>query len=129
MTVTQLGSLTQIARKVENLDRARDFFQQKLGLTELFAYPPLAFFALGDTRLMLSETGNREPADILYFRVADIGAVHAALIARGVSFSDPPHRIHTHPDGSEEWMAFFADDEGRMLAIASVRKPASAQAS
>ena len=24
-----------------------------------------------------------------------------------------PQMIHKHPDGAEEWMAFFKDDEGR----------------
>jgi catechol 2,3-dioxygenase-like lactoylglutathione lyase family enzyme len=124
MTENSLGPLAQIARKVENLDRARTFFRDSLGLTELFAYPPLAFFALGDTRLMLSETSTRDPADILYFRVADITASHAALMARGIAFSHPPHHIHTHPDGTEEWMAFFTDDEDRPLGLASVQRPA-----
>jgi methylmalonyl-CoA/ethylmalonyl-CoA epimerase len=27
--------------------------------------------------------------------------------------------IHKHPDGMEEWMAFFKDPEGRPLAIMS----------
>jgi catechol 2,3-dioxygenase-like lactoylglutathione lyase family enzyme len=129
LTTASLGPLAQIARKVENLDRARAFFRETLGLHELYAFPRLAFFQLGDTRLMLSETGKRDDADILYFHVADIAASHADLAARGLSFSHPPHRIHTHPDGTEEWMAFFADDEGRALAFASVVKPVQDQAS
>ena len=27
--------------------------------------------------------------------------------------------IHKHDDGTEEWMAFFTDNEGRTLAIMS----------
>jgi hypothetical protein len=27
------------------------------------------------------------------------------------------HMIHRHDDGTEEWMAFFKDNEGRPLAI------------
>ncbi|MFN0114318.1 MAG: VOC family protein [Paracoccaceae bacterium] len=111
------GQLGQIARRVEALDRARGFFRDELGLRELYAFPGLAFLDLGGTRLMLRETGRREEADILYFRVDDIGAAHATLAAKGVSFRGAPHMIHRHPDGTEDWMAFFADDEGRDLAL------------
>jgi len=125
-----LGPLGQISRSVERLDRARAFFRDRLGLAELYAFPGLAFLDLGGTRLMLRETGARGPADILYFRVADIGAAHAALAARGVAFTGAPHMIHRHPDGTEEWMAFFADDEGRDLALhMQAAPPAPAPAS
>jgi catechol 2,3-dioxygenase-like lactoylglutathione lyase family enzyme len=111
------GALGQIARRVERLDRARAFFRDQLGLSELYAFPGLAFFDLGGTRLMLRETGTRDPADILYFRVPDIGAEHARLAGQGISFTAPPHMIHRHANGAQEWMAFFHDDEGRDLAI------------
>ncbi len=123
----RLGPLHQIARRVENLARARAFFRDSLGLAELYSFPGLTFFALGDTRLMLRETGSRDEADILYFRTADIHDRHAALGHHGIVFQGAPHRIHTHADGSEEWMAFFQDDEGRILALAAL-KPATAPA-
>ena len=50
---------------------------------------------------------------------ADIHAAKAALEARGVEFINAPHMIHRHEDGTEEWMAFFKDNEGRPLAIMS----------
>ena len=28
-----------------------------------------------------------------------------------------PHRIHTHDDGTEEWMTFFEDPDGNTLAL------------
>lgn len=118
-----LGPLRQISRRVEDLDRARRFLRDSLGLTELYTFPGLAFFALGQSRLILRETGARDPADILYFDVADIAATYASLAGKGVAFTNAPHRIHTHPDGSEEWMAFFTDDEGRDLALHAVTRP------
>jgi hypothetical protein len=30
-----------------------------------------------------------------------------------------PHMIHRHADGTQEWMAFFKDPEGRLLALMS----------
>jgi catechol 2,3-dioxygenase-like lactoylglutathione lyase family enzyme len=118
--------ISQIARRVQNLDRARSFWRDTLGIPELYAFPGLAFFDLAPTRLMLRETGTPDEADILYLATEDISAAHAELAARGVTFVQPPHRIHTHPDGTEEWMAFFNDDEGRLLALHALAKPVTA---
>lgn len=117
------GQITQISRTVENLARARTFWRDTLGLPEAMAFPGLAFFTLGGTRLMLRETGMPGPADILYLAVSDIDAVHGQLAAKGVTLTGTPHRIHRHEDGREEWMAFFKDDEGRDLALHEVRAP------
>lgn len=117
------GHLSQISRRVENLDRARTFFRETLGLTELYAFPGLAFLHLSGTRLMLRETGTRTEADVLYFHTEDLATAHQTLASRDVAFSRAPHLIHTHPDGSEEWMAFFHDDEGRDLALHAITRP------
>lgn len=116
------AQLSQVARRVENLDRARAFWRETLGIAELYAFPGLAFYDLGGPRLMLRETGQREEADILYLSVLDIAAAHATLSGRGVTFTGAPHLIHRHPDGTEEWMAFFHDDEGRDLALHALRR-------
>ncbi|MBL9049945.1 MAG: hypothetical protein JNK19_07530 [Tabrizicola sp.] len=121
MTVT--SQISQISRRVENLTRARAFWRETLQVPELYAFPGLAFFDLAGTRLMLKETGRRDEADILYLRCADIGAEHAALVERGAVFTGAPHMIHKHPDGAEEWMAFFKDDEGRDLALHAIARP------
>lgn len=115
-----MHQLSQIARRVESLDRARAFWRDTLGLRELYAFPGLAFLDLGATRLMLRETGTRDEADLLYLRVSDIAAAHEALKGRGLTFLQDPHVIHAHPDGTKEWMAFFEDDEGRPLALHAV---------
>ena len=114
--------LSQISRRVEVLDRARAFWRDTLQIPELYAFPGLAFFELGPTRLMLRETGTRDEADILYLACPDIAAAHAALTERGATMTGAPHMIHKHPDGAEEWMAFFKDDEGRDLALHSVQR-------
>ena len=43
--------------------------------------------------------------------------------ARGVKIVNAPHMIHKHDDGTEEWMAFFSDPDGRPLAIMSQQGP------
>jgi len=112
-----LGPLTQIAYRVEKLDRARFFYHDILGLTDPYSFSGMAFLALGQARLMLRETGSRDQADILYFRMADIRGRQAALAHRNVTFIGEPHLIHRHNDGTEERMTFFGDDEGRILAL------------
>ncbi len=116
-------AVSQIARRVENLPRARAFWQGTLGIPELYAFPGLAFFDLSGTRLMLRETGTKDEADILYLSCTKIAARQADLIQRGAVFSGTPHVIHTHADGAEEWMAFFKDDEGRDLALHAITRP------
>jgi catechol 2,3-dioxygenase-like lactoylglutathione lyase family enzyme len=115
-----MPQLSQLSRRVESLDRARAFWRDTLQVPELYAFPGLAFFDLGGTRLMLKETGTRDEADILYLATPDIAAAHADLTERGASMTSAPHPIHTHPDGTQEWMAFFKDDEGRDLAFHSL---------
>jgi DNA-binding CsgD family transcriptional regulator/catechol 2,3-dioxygenase-like lactoylglutathione lyase family enzyme len=122
----RLGPVGQISRTVRDIDAACDWYGRVLGLKHLFTFGKLAFFDLGGTRLYLSaESGEPQPESTLYLRVDDIGAAFTELTARGVEFKGAPHLIHRHPDGTEEWMAFFKDPEGRFLALMSqVRREA-----
>jgi DNA-binding CsgD family transcriptional regulator/catechol 2,3-dioxygenase-like lactoylglutathione lyase family enzyme len=110
--------LGQIARTTANAAEAREWYRDVLGLPELYSFGNLAFFDLGGVRLMLTEEGGDGKAEsILYLGVPDIHAAKAELEGRGVVFTHAPHLIHRHKDGTEEWMAFFTDNEGRPLAL------------
>ncbi len=109
--------LGQVARTVKSVDESRSWYRETLGLPELYAFPGLAFFDLGGVRLMLTEEGDGSQDSILYLRVPDIHSAKEGLEARGVQFTHAPHMIHRHEDGTEEWMAFFEDDDGRPLAL------------
>src|SRR5580658_640833 len=74
-----------------------------------------AFFDCGGTRLYLTAECAAAPESVLYLRVADIRAAYQELQSRGVEFTGAPHLIHRHADGTEEWMAFFKDPDGRLL--------------
>jgi DNA-binding CsgD family transcriptional regulator/catechol 2,3-dioxygenase-like lactoylglutathione lyase family enzyme len=113
-----IGPLGQISRSVGDIDAAVRWYGEVLGLPHLYTFGKLAFFDLGGMRLFLEE-GSAGPQSVLYFRVDDIRSSHAALTARGVAFLGAPHMIHRHADGTEEWMAFFNDPDGRPLAIMS----------
>lgn len=123
----KLGPIGQIARSVKDIAAARRWYEEVLGLRHLYTFGKLAFFDCDGTRLFLSEVENaRDGNSILYFRVGDIHAVHRALAARGAVFIQAPQMIHRHDDGTEEWMAFFNDNEGRPLAIMAQVPPAGA---
>ncbi len=116
----QLGPIGQVSRSVSDLARAVAWYRDVLGLPHLYSFGRLAFFDCGGTRLFLEESeASVTPESVLYFRVADIARAYETLQARGVAFTSPPHMIHRHDDGTEEWMAFFDDPDGRPLAIMS----------
>jgi catechol 2,3-dioxygenase-like lactoylglutathione lyase family enzyme len=126
MTELQLGPIGQISREVPDITKAVEWYRDVLGLPHLFTFGTLAFFDCGGTRLFLAQPekgGPPGPESVLYFRVGDIETAHAALSARGVQFTDAPHLIHKHESGMEEWMAFFQDPEGRLLALMSQVTP------
>jgi DNA-binding CsgD family transcriptional regulator/catechol 2,3-dioxygenase-like lactoylglutathione lyase family enzyme len=110
--------LGQVARTTRDPAAARAWYRDALGLPELYTFGNLSFFDLGGVRLMLTgEDGGGGPESLLYLRVPDIHAAQDAMAARGVRFTHAPHLIHRHDDGTEEWMAFFEDNEGRPLAL------------
>lgn len=115
-------SLGQVARTARDLDATADWLRHVVGLEEIMRFPGAVFFDCGGVRLYLSAAAEGANA-ILYFRVADIVAEIERLRAAGVVILSAPHRIHVHPDGREEWMAFFADPDGGSLGLMSVVHP------
>jgi DNA-binding CsgD family transcriptional regulator/catechol 2,3-dioxygenase-like lactoylglutathione lyase family enzyme len=122
---SKISALGQVARSVSNITTSAQWYRETLGLTHLYTFGTLAFFDIGGTRLMLSQREDGPgPESILYLKVDEIDAAHRLLQSRGVKFTHAPHLIHTHEDGTEEWMAFFEDPDGRPLALMSrVSKP------
>jgi DNA-binding CsgD family transcriptional regulator/predicted enzyme related to lactoylglutathione lyase len=118
----ELAAIGQIARTVSSIEAAIAFYRNVLGLPHLFTFGELAFFDCGGTRLYLQQ-GEAKPESILYFRVPDIHAAHRELEGRGAKFINAPHMIHRHADGTEEWMAFFEDPDGRALALMTQAGP------
>ncbi len=124
----QLGPIGQISRHVSDIAAAVEWYGKVLGLPHLYTFGTIAFFDCGGTRLFLSqpEKGGVGAESILYFRTPDIQSTFATLSARGVTFAGAPHMIHRHGDGMEEWMAFFHDPDGNMLALMAQMRPSTA---
>lgn len=125
MDAASLGPIGQISRSVSDIAAAEAWYRDVLGLPHLYTFGSLSFFDCGGVRLFLSAgDGPVHDESILYFRVPEIHEACAGLADRGVVFTHAPHRIHTHDDGTEEWMAFFTDLEGRPLALMAQHAPA-----
>jgi methylmalonyl-CoA/ethylmalonyl-CoA epimerase len=120
--------LTQVAQRVEDLDRAVQFYSGLLGdgPVAVFEPPGLAFFRLGsgpDAVRLLLERGA--PTAMLYLHVDDVHEAVDRLRGEGVEVDSEPHVIFTHPDdalgpaGTDEWMAFIRDSEGNLVGLVS----------
>src|SRR5262245_60690323 len=116
-----LSLIGQIAITVRNLDRAVEFYQSTLGMKLLFRVQSMAFFDCGGVRLMMAIPEKPEfdhPASVINYKVAELPAVHAALLAKNVKFETAPHLIAKMPD-HDLWMAFLRDSEGNLLGLMS----------
>jgi methylmalonyl-CoA/ethylmalonyl-CoA epimerase len=114
-------SLAQVAIVVQDVERAKAFYGDVLGLRHLFDAPPgLAFFQCGETRLMLSRPEGAETAgsSILYYGVEDVEAAYEAMRAKGVEFDEAPRRI-AEVDGKPIHLAICRDSEGNLLGLIS----------
>jgi len=113
-----LAKIGQIAITVDDLGRARSFYQDILGMRFLFDAGNLVFFKCGEIRLMLSTAEKPGPrgGTILYFKVENIHETFSTLKERGVAFIDEPHLIAKMPD-HDLWMVFLNDTETNTIGI------------
>ncbi|MET0436065.1 MAG: VOC family protein [Devosia sp.] len=118
----QLHSVGQVSRHVLDIEASTGWYRDVLGLTHLYRFGALSFFDCGGLRLYLQESPEAGPESVLYFRVDNIEASYQTLSGRGAEFMQTPHLIHRHEDGTEEWMAFFGDLEGRPLALMAQKR-------
>lgn len=126
-----LGPLHQIALSCgSDLEAAVAFYRDVLGLPLLgrFEPPGIAFFDADGVRLLLSPEA---PKAQIYLRVANLPETSRALAGRGAAFKGEPVMVHRDDAGQfgaageEEWMQFFEDPAGNLIAIAERRAPRS----
>lgn len=123
----KLEQIQQIAVYSRDLEEAINFYQDNLGARFIAKFDPpgLAFFDFSGVRILLEKAG---PKATLYFWVDDIDTAYAELRSKGIEFNGQPHLIHRDDtgifgkSGEEEWMAFFSDPSGNILALVT-RKP------
>jgi len=136
----KLGHLRQVALPYTDMARALNFYRDQLELDFIAKYDPpgLIFFKLGATRLLLERAesldqlrlseqarANGAIGSVLYFETEAIHQTYEVLLGRGIRFDSPPQLLHQDdagvfgPRGGEEWMAFFKDPDGNVLALAA----------
>jgi methylmalonyl-CoA/ethylmalonyl-CoA epimerase len=114
-----LESIGQVSIIVKDVDRAKAFYRDTLGMRFLFEFPGMAFFDCGGVRLYLARADKPElGTSILYYRVADIRAAAAELEARGVAILQQPAKVH-EDDRHVLWLAFFKDSEENTVGLMS----------
>ena len=121
MPSIQPTHIVQVAVPIRDLERAKKFYGEQLGLTHLFDAPPgLSFFQCGQTRLMLSQPEGPDTAagSILYYGVPDARQACAALAGQGIMFEQEAHCI-AHVGDKDIWLAICRDSEGNMLGLMS----------
>lgn len=119
----RLNEIGQIALTVTNLDEAKVFYRDVLGMQFLFDAGTMAFFQCGTVRLLIGtaeKPAHQEPATgtVLYFRVGDLAGSCAALKAKGVAFIQEPHVVAKMKD-HDLWLAFVRDPAGNTLGLMS----------
>jgi len=119
MASLAVKGVAQAAITVSDLEAAKRFYGEALGLAHLFDAPPgLAFYQCGATRLMLSAVAGEEGGTILYYAVEDVAAAHDALAAQGIAFAEPP-RVVGQVEGRDVWLAVCRDPSGNAVGLIS----------
>jgi methylmalonyl-CoA/ethylmalonyl-CoA epimerase len=113
-----LNHIGQIALTVSDLVRGKAFYNDVLGMTLLFDAGSMVFFQCGDVRLMIGTGESPGGGTILYFKVAEIQTVFAALKSKDVEFIQEPHLVARMAD-HDLWLAIFKDPDGNVLALMS----------
>ncbi|WP_234178750.1 VOC family protein [Sphingopyxis sp. NFH-91] len=110
----------QVALTVTDLDAARVFYRDRLGLPLLFEAGDMLFFDVAGTRLMLARDTARKlperPAGILYFHVDDFTAALGRLGASEAALVGTVETVQSTPAGFLR-LQQFSDPDGNMLAI------------
>jgi catechol 2,3-dioxygenase-like lactoylglutathione lyase family enzyme len=111
--------LQQVALTCRDLDRARGFYRDTLGLPLLFEAGNMLFFQLEGLRLMVGkeeQPGSPIGGSVLYFDAPDIDALGAALEAKGIVFARPAETVQR--TGTHELkLRAFQDPDGNALAL------------
>jgi catechol 2,3-dioxygenase-like lactoylglutathione lyase family enzyme len=119
--VASLASLplAQVALTVKNMDLARSFYRDVLGLPMLFEVTGMMFFQLQGLRLMLGQAQSAEQhigGSVLYFDTPEFEDMSLALERKGVTFIGPAQTVQRMQTQDLKLREFF-DPDGNALAI------------
>lgn len=117
-TTPLLNSIGQLELRVGNLDEARAFYGDVLGIEVESTFGQTMMLRCGEITIMVQESNSRPIGCPIYFRVD--GKVHEVsnqLKANGVRFKSGPSCIVEEFLGKSSWLGFFEDPWGNPLGL------------
>lgn len=117
--------LVQVFLPCADLNRSKAFYAETLGLRFLFETNGMAFFQLGNTRLMLGELREGQAAmggGGLYFDAPDLPELVRNLEERGASFRGAAQLLQETPQGNLMLQSLL-DPDGNLIALMGTVKP------
>lgn len=126
-----IDAMHQVALTCADLAKSTSFYRDSLGLEMIASFDPpgLAFFSVGNVRLSVQQTDDASAASsAIYFHVVDIDAAVENLGEQSIALERDPEMVFRDEEGmfgdagEEEWMVFFRDPDGNLLAFVSRKK-------
>jgi catechol 2,3-dioxygenase-like lactoylglutathione lyase family enzyme len=114
----KLSQISIVMLGTKDLTRSIEFYRDKLGLEVRNQIPGFAFMNAGPVTLCLTEelaraaSGPVAGATEVVFSVEHVRPAHAALKAKGITFTHEPRNV-TGPF----WAANFNDPDGHKLSV------------
>jgi catechol 2,3-dioxygenase-like lactoylglutathione lyase family enzyme len=118
--------LVQVGLSCRDLDRARAFYRDTLGLPLLFEAGNMLFFQLEGMRLMVGLAHKPDQAiggSLIYFDAPDVAALGEALEAKGVKFIGPAVTVQQTETHELQLREFFDPDGNALALMGMVPKP------
>jgi catechol-2,3-dioxygenase len=117
MTDTLQAHIAYGKLPAQDLERARRFYDEKLGLRPFAEQGPHLFFDVGGARFLLFQSAGRPSGthDQLGFVVDDLATRVAELKSRGVTFEEFENTVDGVADLGPVRAAWFKDTEGNLL--------------
>jgi methylmalonyl-CoA/ethylmalonyl-CoA epimerase len=110
-------AVVQVGLTTRDLDRAKVFYRDVLGLPLLFEAGSMLFFQAGGMRLMVGYSADLPTGGaLIYFDAPDILELGPALEAKGVKFVNAPTAVQESADKRLMLREFF-DPDGNPLAL------------
>ena len=114
--------LVQVFLPCADLERSKAFYSETLGLPFLFETNGMAFYQLGNTRLMLGQLREGQPRMAgggVYLDAPDLPALARAMEARGVEFRGPAQVLQQTPAGALTLRSLM-DPDGNLVALMGI---------
>jgi len=117
--------VVQVFLPCTDLERSKAFYSDTLRLPFLFETNGMAFYQLGNTRLMLGqlrEGQERMAGGGIYLDAPDLPALARSMEARGVEFRGPAQVLQQTPEGALTLQSLL-DPDANLVALMGVVKP------